>query len=66
MSGAISFVGHWAVSGMLIVGHWAVSGMLKLYRNIVRIPRDPFVLRQFNNCMSRVATARMLAASMQC
>ena len=26
--------------------------MQKCNRNIVRIPRDPFVLRQFNNCMS--------------
>jgi len=24
--------------------------MQKLYRKIVRIPRDPFILRQFNNC----------------
>jgi len=30
--------------------------MQKLHRNIVRIQRDPFVLRQFNNCMSRVHT----------
>jgi len=43
-------------SEISIVGHWAVSGMQKLHTNIVRIPRDPFVLRQFNNCMSRVHT----------
>ena len=43
-----------------IVGHWACSiWHAQLYRNIVRIPRDPRVLRLFNNCMSRVHDARV-------